>query len=101
VEEGEEGKSAGPVPAAVRGQLDLTRITYRIGRSCVTEADPDKYVERGLLKATLRGLCRAPGREEVPRPEPYEVVISHDFFEAGLRFPCEDFVGEVLQCFNL
>jgi hypothetical protein len=41
-------------------------------------------------------LCHAPGREEVPCPEPYEAVVFHDFFEAGLRFPCEDFVGKVL-----
>jgi hypothetical protein len=101
VDEGEEGETAGPVPAVVKGQPDLTPVTYWIGRSRVTEADLDKYVEQGLLKSTLRGLCRAPGREEVPRPEPYEAVVFCDFFEARLRFPCEDFVGEVLQCFNL
>jgi hypothetical protein len=61
----------------------------------------DKYVERGILKPVLRGLCRAPDREEVPCPEPYEAVVFRDFFAAGLRFPYEDFVGEVLQCFNL
>jgi hypothetical protein len=101
VEEGEEGETAGPVPAAMRGQPDLTPVTYRIGRSRVTEAKLDKYVDQGLLKPTLRRLCGAPGREEVPHPEPYEAVVFHDFFEAGLRFPCEDFVGEVLQRFNL
>jgi hypothetical protein len=45
VEEGEEGKSAGPVLATVKGLSDLTPTTYRIGRSRVTEADLDKYVE--------------------------------------------------------
>ena len=49
----------------------------------------------------LRGLCRPLGREEVPRPEPYEAIVFRDFFEARLRFPCEDFVGKVLQRFNL
>ena len=101
VEEVEEGKTVGPVPVAVRGQSDLTPITYRIGRSRATEANLDKYVEQGLLKASLRGLCHAPGQEEVPRPEPYETVVFHDFFEPGLRFPCEVFVGKVLQWFNL
>jgi hypothetical protein len=65
------------------------------------EADLNKYVEQRLLKSTLRGLCHASGHEEVPRSEPYEAIIFHDFFEAGLRFPCEDFVGKVLQRFNL
>ena len=74
---------------------------YRIGRSRITEADLDKYVEQGLLKSMLRGLCCAPGQEEVPHPEPYEAVVFCYLFEAGLRFPCEDFVGKVLQRFNL
>ena len=37
----------------------------------------------------------------MPNPKPYEAVVFHDFFEAGLCFPCEDFLGEVLQRFNL
>jgi hypothetical protein len=61
VEEGEEGKSIGPVPATIKGMSDLTPTTYRIGRSRVIEADLDKYVEHGLIKSTLRGLCHAPG----------------------------------------
>jgi hypothetical protein len=87
VEEGEEGETAGPVPAAARGQPDLTLVSYRLGRSRVTEAELDKYVKRGILKSSHHGLCRAPGREEVPRPEPYEAVVFRDFFKARLRFP--------------
>ena len=45
VEEGEEGETTGPVPAAVKGQLDLTPVTYRIGRSRVCEAELDNYAE--------------------------------------------------------
>jgi hypothetical protein len=101
MEEGEEGETTGPMPAAVRGHPDLTLVTYRLGRSRVTKAELDKYVKRGILKSSLCGLCRAPGQEEVPYPKPYEAVVFCDFFEAGLRFPCEDFVGEVLQRFNL
>jgi hypothetical protein len=101
VEEGEEGETLGPLSAIVKGQLDLTPVTYWIGSSHVSEVNLDKYVEEGLLKPTLHGLCRALGQEEVPRLEPYEAVVFHDFFVAGLRFPCEDFVGEILQHFNL
>jgi hypothetical protein len=28
-------------------------------------------------------------------------MVFRDFFKAGLRFPCEDFIGEVLQWFDL
>ena len=47
----------------------------------------DEYVEHGLLKATLRCLCRAPGREEVPSREVYKAVVFHDFFEVGYDSP--------------
>ena len=33
VEEGEEGETAGPVPAVVKGQSNLEPATYRISRS--------------------------------------------------------------------
>ena len=59
----EEGETAGPVPAAVWGQPDLTPITYWIGCSRVMEGELDKYVERGILKSSLRGLCHDLGRE--------------------------------------
>ena len=61
VEQGHEGETPGLVPAVIKGQLNLTLATYRIGRSRVTEAELDKYVDQGLLKPTLHGLCRAPG----------------------------------------
>ena len=60
------------------------------------EEELDSYVGRRLIKSLMRNLCHALGREELPLPKPYEAIIFHDFFEAGLRFPCEDFVGEVL-----
>ena len=101
VEEGEEGETAGLMPATIRGQPDLTPITYRNGHPRVMKEELDGHVGHGLIKSLMHNLCRALGREEVPLPEPYEAIIFHDFFEAGLRFPCEDFVGKVLQCFNL
>ena len=88
VEEGEEGEMAGPMPAVVAGQLNLTLAMYRICHSCVTKKDLDDYVAQGLLKSSLRGLCCALGREKVPCPKPYDAVVFHDFFEVGLWFPC-------------
>jgi hypothetical protein len=97
VEGGEEGETIGPTPVAHHGQVDLEPATYRLGRSKVTETVLDEYMADGLLHRTMRNWCRAPGHEEMPQPEPYEVVVIRDFFKARLRFPCEDFIEEVLQ----
>jgi hypothetical protein len=67
----------------------------------VIEEDLDGYIGRGLIKASMRDLCRAPGQEEVPQPEPYKVIVFCDFFKAGLQFPYDDFVGKILRRFNL
>jgi hypothetical protein len=77
------------------------RSTYHLGRSQVTDSMIDEFVHQGLIDTLLRSYCRAPGMEEVPRPESYEVVVFWDFFVAGFRFPCEDFIGGVLQHFRL
>lgn len=37
----------------------------------------------------------------VPRLRPYEAVVFRDFFVAGLQFPLEKFVGDVLERFEL
>ena len=67
----------------------------------MTKEELDGHVGRGLIKSSMHNLCRTLGREEVPLLEPYEAVVFCDFFEAGLQFPYEDFVGKVLQRFNL
>ena len=56
VEEGEEGETPSPL---VKGQLNLTLATYWIGCLRMIEAELDKYVDQGLLKPTLCGLCHA------------------------------------------
>lgn len=75
--------------------------SYRLGRSCVTEETLDRFVEDGLLSLDVRLGCRAPRQEEISAPEAYEAVIFRDFLTVGLRFPCERFVCEVLERFNL
>lgn len=90
----EAGKGAESSPGNVGS-------SYHLGRSQVTESALDSYVVEGLLSSAARDACRAPGREETPRPEPYEAVIFKDFLTAGLRFPCECFVCEVLERFDL
>lgn len=75
--------------------------SYRFGRSRVTEEVLDQFVVEGLFSSGVRQGCRAPGREEVPNPEPYEAVVFRDFCTTGLAFPCEAFFYEVLDRFNL
>lgn len=74
---------------------------YQLSRSQVTEEILDEYVKDGLMSPAVRLACRAPRREEVSAPKAYEAVIFYDFLTAGLRFPCEHFVCEVLEGFNL
>ena len=73
--------------------------TTRIGRSKIT----DKQI--GML---LRSQCldnanyvRMPKGEETPKPRDYEMVVFKDYFVAGLRLPCDAFLGEVLERYNL
>lgn len=61
----------------------------------------DGYAASGLFSAGVRLACRAPGQKEVLIPEPYEAVVFWDFFSSGLCFPCEGFLCEVLEWFNL
>lgn len=75
--------------------------SYHLGRSQVTEDVLDGYVEEGLISSEVRLACRVPGHEEVPAPKAYEAIVFHDFLTAGLRFPCERFMCEVLERFNL
>lgn len=55
------------------------------------------YVNKGCLKPESPTSFRPSGDEVVPRPKPYEAVVFRDFFVAGLDFPIEPFIGEVLE----
>jgi hypothetical protein len=46
-------------------------------------------------------IVRAGGDDNVPAPEENEVVIFRSFFIAGLRFPLNRFVVEVLKTFQI
>ena len=72
-------------------------LSFEFGLSRVTSSDLDDYA---MATWFVRDSTRPSGGETIPDPEDDEVIVLKEFFEAGLRFPCEDFVGEVLQCFN-
>jgi hypothetical protein len=37
----------------------------------------------------------------VPKLKPHECVVFRDQFTAGLRMPCQDFVEEILEAYNI
>jgi hypothetical protein len=45
------------------------------------------------------GDSRAPLDEQTPTPEANEVVVFHDFFTCGLRFPCDPVLHAILNNF--
>ena len=58
----------------------------------------ESYVERGYFPA---GVCRQPQEEETPDPRDGECVVFCDFFIAGLHFPLDPKVPEILARFKV
>ena len=54
--------------------------SYRLGRSWVIEDLLDSFEAEGLMDSESRSWSRAPGDEEIPRPQPHEAVVFRDFF---------------------
>jgi hypothetical protein len=46
-------------------------------------------------------FVRFAGEEIIPEPKEDEVVVFKSFFRAGLRFPLNDMIGEVLKNFEI
>lgn len=76
-----------------------TTCSFYLGRSKVTHMDIQDYVNKGYLWPDTGTSFHLPGNETMPRPKPYEAMVFHDFFIAGLDFPLEGFVSEVLERF--
>lgn len=69
------------------------------GHSLMDKEELDKMVRRNILVADQ---VRLPPEGEVnPKPKPNECVVFRDLFHAGLRFPCQDFIEDVLAAFNI
>jgi hypothetical protein len=47
------------------------------------------------------GTGRAPLNDQTPTPEANEVVIFHDFFTCGLRFPCDHVLPAIMDAFSV
>lgn len=78
-----------------------TNSSFYLGRSKVTHNLIQEYVNKDYLwPLTASSFC-PPGDEVIPQPRPYEDVAFRDYFFAGLDFPLEGFVSEVLRRFKI
>jgi hypothetical protein len=66
------------------------------GRSTVTKDDMPKLMKLGYFNETKKELIRFGGEEITPKPEKDEVVVFKSFFKAGLRFPLNEMIADVL-----
>jgi hypothetical protein len=57
-----------------------------------------EYEAAGFFPA---GDGLAPLDEQVPTPEADEVIVFHDFFTCGLRFPCDPLLPAILDKFSV
>jgi hypothetical protein len=71
------------------------------GRSTVTEDDMPKLMKLGYFSEAKKELIRFGGEEIIPKPEKDEVVVFKSFFKAGLRFPLNEMIADVLKKFGI
>jgi hypothetical protein len=70
-------------------------------KSTVSEADMPMMMKLGYFRETERKLIRFAGEETTPALKDDEVVVFKSFFRAGLRFPLNEMIGEVLNFFEI
>jgi hypothetical protein len=71
------------------------------GKSTVTEGDMSKLMKLGYFSEAKKELVRFGGEEITPKPEKDEVVVFKSFFKAGLRFPLNGMIADVLKKFGI
>jgi hypothetical protein len=71
------------------------------GKSTISEADLPKLVKLGYFSEAKKELVRFGGEETTPKPEKNEVVVFKSFFKAGLRFPLNGMIADVLKKFGV
>jgi hypothetical protein len=71
------------------------------GKSTISKADLSKMVKLGYFSEAKKELVRFGGEEITPKPEKNEVVVFKSFFKAGLRFPLNGMIADVLKKFGV
>jgi hypothetical protein len=69
--------------------------------STVSEADVPMMMKLGYLGEAEKKLIRFVVEETTPKPKDDEVVVFKSFFRAGLWFPLNEMIGEVLYNFEI
>jgi hypothetical protein len=98
-----EGEDLGDVDADPRDLIAVKRSksippSFVFGESKVTMDLIREYEATGFFPV---GDGRAPLDEQIPTPEPGEIVVSRDFFTYGLRFPCDPLLPAILEKFSV
>jgi hypothetical protein len=71
------------------------------GKSTITEGDMSKLMKLGYFSEAKKELVRFGGEESTLKPEKDEVVVFKSFFKAGLRFPLNGMIADVLKKFGI
>jgi hypothetical protein len=70
-------------------------------KSTVSEADMPMMMKLGYFGEAEKKLIRFAGEETTPTPKDDEVVVFKSFFRAGLRFPLNEMIGELLDNYEI
>jgi hypothetical protein len=70
-------------------------------KSIISKADVPMMMKLGYFREAERKLVRFAREETIPAPKDDEVVVFKSFFRAGLRFPHNEMIGEVLNFFEI
>jgi hypothetical protein len=71
------------------------------GKSTISEDDLSKMLKLGYFNEAKKELVRFGGEETTPKPGKDEVVVFKSFFKAGLRFPLNKMIADVLNKFGI
>jgi hypothetical protein len=71
------------------------------GKSTISEDDLPKLLNLGYFNEAKKELVRFGGEETTPKPGKDEVMVFKSFFKAGLRFPLNKMIADVLKKFGI
>jgi hypothetical protein len=71
------------------------------GKSTIYDSDMPMMIKLGYSGETKKKLICFAGEETTPTPKNDEVVVFKSFFRAGLRFPLNEMIGEVLDNYEI
>jgi hypothetical protein len=102
------------VPAAKAEQADLETESgddysavpskpnhLDFGKSTISEDDLPKMLNLGYFNEAKKELVHFGGEETTPKPRKDELVVFKSFFKAGLRFPLNKMIADVLNKFGI